>query len=485
MKIIPILIMCLFAMSMFALAQGGEAGNDAGLGSDDRGVENSSTTDDSAGVSPQELEQEAAGEPNPEGCVQKLLSKFPNADRVMVINACRGMTDPARMRGELRDRERIQERVDAAISNRDRVMQQMQERVADWRAARLNHSMDEGEGFLSNMSEEKLKVFSHLPRAEQERIMKDKLADALDRYRLRTINSSDLYRNRNLTQERLAHWEEQFQKAKERFDDAQQKQQERRDSWLQKKQEWEQKCNDTNSTECAQLQAETIERAKEYLNNSVTMAIQHLEQVKSRAEESDSLSEDQLTEMSDYIDERLSNLQAIQDDIPDAETKGDVKALAQRLEAEWRIVRYKAVAFAAHIMNTRVDIIIRKSEKIEERLNCALQQMEDAGNDTSALDAKVDEFSAKVQSAKDEWRQARDLYAEIRNMSDDDRNATKEKSEELKAHVTSAHDDLLEAHGILNEIHKEIRASGIDISACSVEDKDLSADEAAIVEETG
>jgi chromosome segregation ATPase len=324
----------------------------------------------------------------------------------------------------------------------------------------------------------------------QKNITDGNLWKELSRLKLEKVKVAELYRKREIAADRLKFWKEEYANATKRFTEALKNEREHRDAWLEKKDEWKKACKNSTSAECKELEAATVERAKEYLDKSVSVMIEHLNQIKAKVESADTISDEQADEIISVIEARIEELENILDEVEKADTKEEVKAAVQDLDAVWKRTRWNAVAFVAHILNTRVDSVITKSEKLEDRLNCALAEMKEAGKDTSAVEAKVEEFSGLVQDAKDDWKEARDLYTEIIGLAKDNENGSsneeiKDKAEEMKSLGESSRDKLKDAHELLVEITKDIKASGVDLTGCDAKDPELASDEEYVVEESG
>jgi hypothetical protein len=513
-KIFALLIVGVFLMSAMAVAEQGSGNNDSS-GTGDNSIGNSSDdsihADDSLMNGTLSREREIRSRLDrpllPENrfapCVKFLRDKTNISDPA---NFCARMTarqlDCAQFMKEqgIADADKAcaglmmqagkPDKHEISGDVRDQPIMRFPKGIASWRTNRtekmLEGRTEDQIQRIANLTDEQFQIFLYLSRAEQKRLIERIQNANLSSFELKKVKMTDIYRKREISQDDIKFWQKEFADAKERFRNATNREQDIKNKWLLKKDQWKLKCASVNSTECQELEAQAIENAKEFLNTSITKAIEHLNQIKSKVASSDSLTQEQVNEMNTYIDLRIDELEKIQDDVDKADTREEVKSAAQDLGRSWMKVRWQAVAFIAHITNTRVDVIIHKSEKLEDRLDCALQQMKDAGNDTAAIDSKIDAFSEKVADARDDWKKAKDLYAEIRALAKNNTNGTnndavKAKAEEMKTMVQSAHDKLQEAHTLLTEIYREIRASGVDVGSCK--DPDLASDEEYVVEE--
>ncbi|RMF05059.1 hypothetical protein D6764_05645, partial [Candidatus Woesearchaeota archaeon] len=251
---------------------------------------------------------------------------------------------------------------------------------------------------------------------------------------------------------------------------------------------------DPESEACKEAQEEALNKAKEFLSNAIDVQIVYLEKLKSRIEASELLSEEEVQEILSEIDNLINTLEQLKEKVAEAENKDDIKAIAEELKDIAKKVKYRAQVHAGRIINEKVGEIVVRSEQLEKRLDCVLAQMEGQGIDTAAIDLMVDDFSNKVQSARDNWETAKKYFKEAQNLkeaSDPNYEQVRQLVNLGKARVKEAHDDLKEAHKLLKEILKAIRNEGGSITSCSNEDSeevavisdDESSDDSAVEEE--
>jgi len=422
-----------------------------------------------------------------EECMKRVKAAFPKVQPERAKNFCKNAASLANNidNKQVKGVQQIKARM---IADKSQIKARLQN-VDDWRVQKINSALrnsatsDKAQKFIHDLPNDKLEVFMHLPRAEQKKIIENGVEDALKKYRLEKVNKENMYKARMVAQEKIKQWEGQYQQARDRLQKANNAHKEKVNKWNQAKLRLREACkDDSESEECQDLTEEAIEKAKEFLHNTVDRIIAHLEQIQSKVEASESISEERVEEILEDIEEKISKLEDLKDEIDAATTKEEIKEIAKKLDRIWKTAKHRAVAYAAHIMNTRVDVIIKKSEILEQKLDCALAELEEAGEETDEISDNIDEFSELVASAKEKWADAKDLYKEIRELkSDEDRDLEKirELSAEMKELVKDAHEDLREAHKLLVGIYRDIRATGVEIADCR--DDDLADDEEYVV----
>jgi hypothetical protein len=352
-----------------------------------------------------------------------------------------------------------------AIENRQEAIK---ERVQEWRMERLREVAGD-EAVLDKISDDKKEIFLRLSRAEQKRII-DNNDFTMPGLRLEKFTER-MYVKREIAKDKVQKWQAEYQRANAKYNAALKIQAERNRLFVEAKQKIKDTCVEPDSDECKAAEREAIAKAKEFLSNSIDITIEHLNQVKAKVEESDSLEEERVDEIVADIDAKVSELEDLRDEVDTADTKEEVKAAAQKLNSIWKEARHKARAFAAHLLNSKVSVIIKKSERLEERLECALEQMSDEEKDD--FQEQIDNYSELLADADSDYEEAKSLYNDIRDMMDEDdkdNDAIQQKTEELKAIVKGAHDKLQKAHTQLTEMFRDMKAAGVDPAACKVDD---------------
>ncbi len=429
-KIMSVMIGCLVVFT-FALAQGSQ---DAEVGAFAKNLRNATY----------------------EECLEKVSERFPNAGERAQTFCKRYATV----------RSNVQERLAAASVS-----------VEKWQEKRLDAAG--ANDFVAGLAPEKARIFMQLSRAEQKRILEQKKEGLLDNYRLISAKKDELFKKRLIAKNRMIELEQKYQKARGRFLELVQAHNRKRMAWLEAKDALKEACKDPESQECRDAEAEAIEKAREFLSNSIERAAEHLNQILARVQASEGLTEEEAQDIEDDITQALDKLDSLKEELESASSKEEIKDIARQLDAMWARFEFRVAAHAAHSFNARVRVIIKQTERMEGQFDCAIALIEEEGIETGELEDLVDAFSIQVAEAKASYEKAKDVYHEIMDMDwENERDEIRKKAKEMQDHVKDAHADLREAHKTLTDIYRAIRATGVNVSEC----RDLS-DEVVAVEE--
>ena len=377
-------------------------------------------------------------------------------------------------------KERVIERKELArerLENvREKVHTRVREKIAGHRldrVGRLQEKHPKAAEFIAGLTEEKQKIFLHLGRAKQKELLELDDADAeLGKFRLKKVNKGLLFKNRAINTVKRLKGEEDFKGAKERYNAAKNGLKEARKAFDDAK-----KAGDPEAT---------MEAAKEYLLLAVDIEIAALEKIKGKVEASEELTEDEAAEILADIEVKITKLEDARAAVEAATTKEEVQEAARTILG---IARKIKVRFARHVTRIKfqqVGAVVGRSSHLEERFDCAVATLEEQDVDTTLIQDLMDEFSAKVEAAKNKHSQANVLLKEakeLRETDDTGEGQVSGKVQESRKLLQEAQSDLKNAHTILKDILREVKASGGKLGACAAKDADLAADEEVIVEE--
>jgi hypothetical protein len=361
-------------------------------------------------------------------------------------------------------------------------------RVAEHRIERIKNSVKDANNskFVDSLSEENGKKFSVLTRAEQKKILEKNNVSLLSKYKLVKTKIQNLFKERVIAKNKLDKAEERFKEAKKNYEKAELRYEKNKMLFLNAKDKFKE-CKNNQSDTCKQLEQKIMNHTRDYLNDRVEMIIEYLTKIREKVDGSESIPNNESVEILAKIDAALTELKEIQTKIDSAKTKEDIQVIVKEINALWKKMKVHAFRYATRLMHARVGEIIERSEHLEDKLDCALQKMQEQNISVSGIQIKVNEFSTKIDSAKTNYNKAVTWFKEVKDMRDDtDKNieSINAKMQEAKKLMTSAQVSLKEAHTLLVQIVKDIKAEGGKITACDVSDSDLAADEAYVIEDT-
>ena len=217
-------------------------------------------------------------------------------------------------------------------------------------------------------------------------------------------------------------------------------------------------CKMEETAECNQVRKETKANARNLLVNGADRVIASLEKLKEKIELSDRLTEEEAAERIAEIDARIAELQEAKEtaeELGEDSDPEDVKEAANQIRNTWQNTKRVMQMNAARVVNAKIGGVIVKSEKLQERLDNAVAKLSEEGQDTSEVEALIDEFSASVESAKNHYNLAMDKHEEARATEGDVSGIMKEAT----SHMQEAHKGLKEAHAVLAKVLRQMKAT--------------------------
>ncbi len=339
------------------------------------------------------------------------------------------------------------------------------EKTEEWRvkkAEQIAEKVESGKEFIENLSEEQSKVFLHLSRAQQKRLVEMNNEDALQamsNFRLRTVNKDDAFKKREIAQEKIENAQNNYLSAKQNYLKAVNSYREAKSNFFDVKNNLA-RCND-DSDECSELREEAEIHSRNMIINSANMIIEHLNKIKEKANSSETMDKRRAEDIISEIKEHILEIETIIENAESAETKEEIKQAASSLSKLWIRIRNRERLHSAAVVEAHVWGIMKRSEHLEERLESTLAKMQEQGLDVSRIDEKITEFSEKIQDAKDKYQEAQSL---IHNeYLGEDKETLKSTVDEAKELIDEAHELLQEAHKILVDIVKDIKSAGGEI----------------------
>ncbi len=482
-QILAVFIMAVFVLSVFSvsiLAEGGNTSGDAGNQNQNQPeLYDENDTDPDLVIAPINTQNKGI-EARLRVCVDFLqknrLSRTP-------LDICQRM-----LREEVSCAERLRElgvqnpaekcgRFFVAgaqiIKERAYVAQRVTQAVNEWRLKRADGLIEKNpaaETVISALSEAKAKVFMHMTRAQQQKMVqmgKEAAVQAMDRLKLQKIEKNMLFKQREIAKDKLEKAHQNYVKAKNNFVKVNNAYNENRNLFLNAKNQLK-NCEGNVSGECNATRERTREHAQNFTINAAQKAINHLEKIKSKVEGSESMDEETANGTVEELDNAIAELEAVVSEVESATTKEEIQDAAKKISQIWARIRHREQVHAARLLHVGIWNIIKRSENLEDRIDAKLAEMSEEGLDVSELGTKLDEFSSKVASAKEKYEESKELLEQADELkSDEPMEEEKEQVKELvdvaKDLIGEAHSELKEAHDLLREIVKDIKDLGADL----------------------
>ena len=290
------------------------------------------------------------------------------------------------------------------------------------------------------MEERRLEVRSELKDLEKkENFVKFKAEREFKAHALDKIQKERARQNFLEAKEHFEEAKEKFSEAKEVFDEAK-------------------KTRAACTENCDALEQDLLDRAKAFLTHSADVLLDHLAKVKTKVQENEHLSEEEVQEIVSAIDAKMAEVDAIVKRIEAATTRQELVDAAKALHAVWKPFKERVKAFVGRTVNARIGGIIVKSKHLEEKLDRVLARMEENGKDTAALDPLITDFHASVELARQKYEAAQQKFLEAKASAQPSSALIKD----AQALMKEAHEALKKANETLRAIMKTLKEDGED-----------------------
>jgi len=195
-----------------------------------------------------------------------------------------------------------------------------------------------------------------------------------------------------------------------------------------------------------------LEKGKDFLLKADKAMVGYLEMVRAYVEGEPSLSDTERENIIRELDSYISWLEEKQPEIEGATTKKELVAIAGTVRNKWLEIRPATKRIVGQVMNAKVLWVINNAETASVKVEDAIEQLKEQGEDTTDLEAWLDDFNTKIDLAKEKHQAAKEKYAEISDVRDADK-----LFREGNAFVKEANQYLRSAYKDLKKIVKELR----------------------------
>lgn len=229
-------------------------------------------------------------------------------------------------------------------------------------------------------------------------------------------------------------------------------------------------CKDNKtSEECIDAQAKALADAKALVADAADEAITYLENVKSNVENNTELSAEKKAELLTELNESIADLEKAKADAEAATTKEEVQAAAKEVKQVWVKIKHNVQRHAFLVLTTQLENLIERFQANGDKLQCGIDAMSAAGNDTTSLETSMDSFNADVSEAEVSSTKAQDLLEQAQALDPDtDKDKIRELLEDSRVEMKSAYVNLREAYATMKTMTKSIKDSGVDVSSCKI-----------------
>jgi len=404
----------------------------------------------------------ARTEDNIDKCVSKVMERYPDADKENVKKLC-----GAYFRNTIK--KNIQNTIKKTLEKKGISPEQINKFVAlssEEKRRIISMNKEEIKKF-ARLNKDKLKALNQLSRGELRKLSKAGLENINKEDIKDRVIKAERFITQNLAKRRIdtsrmqknIHALNNADANLKRFKKALYADKE----LLKQQREKAKECRNNASEECDEWRSLVKEKSKDYILNYINTLIESAEKTKAKVESDEELSESAVSEITAKLDELISELESMKTDVESAETASELRAAAKDLRRAWK--KSLDIVKRAHnrIQLRKVGEIIARSSLLEDKLDAALERMEDAGLEVDGIDEKIAEFSEKTEEAKDYYAKAMEIIESIKdaeNDNDTENNGVDEQIKEARDYLRKAHESLKDANSILREIIKMIKEAG-------------------------
>ncbi len=270
------------------------------------------------------------------------------------------------------------------------------------------------------------------------------------------------FKARAVAKERLQAARAEFEEAREAFVKAREEFRDEKEAFLELKTRVK-TCEGEETEECNEVRTEIKLKAKGMTADAVNMMIEHLEKLKATIQESEHMTEAEVSAAVQAIDAKIAKLEELlaNVDAVTAETsKEDVQALAKEAAVLWKSeIEAEVKHRAGFVMASRIGGTVVRSEQLVAKFEKVFERAAEKRIDTTSVQAQVDSFNALVDEARAAHEKAVALFEEASKLRGEARNT---KLREAHAALKEAKEKLKDAHDVLKDVAKALREKKLD-----------------------
>lgn len=186
------------------------------------------------------------------------------------------------------------------------------------------------------------------------------------------------------------------------------------------------------------------EQARAFLERTVEVLIKRLESLKTWVSNRGALSDEDKAAIVAEIEEDIRWLTEKKGEISSASGE-QIKEKAQEVRQYWRRHRAKVKKVIGQIWGARLNWAIARFEDASEKTAAKIEELKEAGVDTTELEAWLNDMNEKIDLAKEKYEAAKAKYEAISS------------AEEANQLFNEAHQFIKEARDYLRQAHQKLR----------------------------
>ena len=202
----------------------------------------------------------------------------------------------------------------------------------------------------------------------------------------------------------------------------------------------------TDDTTCTEAKTQAKQNAKEFLLNSADRVLNLLEKTKERLTNSEMNEADKTASLA-KVDARIAELAGARetvDQLGDDATKDQIQEASRLIKDSWKGTNKDVKEEASKLAASKIGGVLVQIEKLQAKLQSTVDKLKEKGKDTSAVDAIMTDFNAKIDAAK-----ASQADAQVKFTAGNMKEGTTAMKE--------AHKSIKEARILLKDVVRKIR----------------------------
>jgi|Deesub1362A_J573_1020465.scaffolds.fasta_scaffold00050_152 hypothetical protein len=189
----------------------------------------------------------------------------------------------------------------------------------------------------------------------------------------------------------------------------------------------------------------TFENAKRFLIAGAEMIERWLERLENLVNNTRGLNDEAKEEILGQIAEYRNIIEEKKNKVINAETPEELREAAREMKTAWMEIRAGIKSIAGQVVVARVNVIIEKAEQVELRIEERINLLKSQGIDTSELEMLLEDYSEKIDLAKENLEKAKEKYKEA------------SEGEDVENLLKEANSFLMEANRYLREAFGDVK----------------------------
>ncbi len=241
-------------------------------------------------------------------------------------------------------------------------------------------------------------------------------------------------------------------KAMEKFRELKQSRAEIIEAYKARKGEWAEAKKAYVSSKNPDNLKKAVNAGKNLLQKRSERILKQLSMLRARVEANKNMDDSVKATILGKLDENMEKIG--QEEIVSAtiESKAQLREASERLKAEWKKVLPVTKKTIGLIKSVKIRNVIKKAEKVKEKITSRIEKIKESGQDTTALEESLQSFDANMEIAKTNYEEAMAKFVEVDTVED-----AKAIHAEIKNLLKESNRGIREAYKSLKIAVKEMR----------------------------